>query len=271
MKIITILLFTIFSQVSLAQHKLEKIWETDTIVAVPESVLFQNSNTMYVSLIDGAPWDADGKGGVARMTAEGKNYEGSWITGLNAPKGLGIRGQQLYVADLSEVVVIDTKNSSIIKKIAIPGASGLNDLTVSENGTLYVSDSRTGKIWKIDNDMPEVFLDSVRGVNGLKAVGNELIVAAGRSFLKVDQQKKQTQIAELPQGGDGIEPVGNGDYIVTSWIGQVYYVYADGKVETMLDTSKEKINSADIGYDPLSRIVFVPTFNAKTVAAYRLK
>jgi len=39
----------------------------------------------------------------------------------------------------------------------------------------------------------------------------------------------------------------------------------------LLDTSKEKKNTADIGYDPVKRIVYVPTFNAKTVVAYQLK
>src|SRR5262245_46525362 len=48
------------------QHQLEKLWETDTIVAVPESVLPDfKQGILYISLIDGGGWDADGKGGVA--------------------------------------------------------------------------------------------------------------------------------------------------------------------------------------------------------------
>lgn len=93
----------------------------------------------------------------------------------------------------------------------------------------------------------------------------------GKSFFSVNQQKQKTKIAELPQGGDGIEPVGNGDYIATSWAGLIYYVHADGRVETMLDTSKDKKNTADIGYDPVNKIIYVPTFNAKTVVGYQLK
>ena len=39
------------------------------VVATPESVLpdFKN-NLLYVSLIDGGPWDVDGKGGIGHMT-----------------------------------------------------------------------------------------------------------------------------------------------------------------------------------------------------------
>jgi hypothetical protein len=252
-------------------HKLVKLWETDTIVAIPESVLPDaKKNIFYVSLIDGAPWDMDGRGGIAILGPASKQYNGSFTTGLNAPKGLGIVGNALYAADVSEVVKINTVNGKVEKKIAIPDAKGLNDITVDRKGVVYVSDSRTGKIWQIKNDQPALFLENITGVNGLKAIGNDLLIGGGKSFLKADQNKKLSTIAELPQPIDGIEPVGNGDYLLTTWIGAIYYVTKDGKVETLLDTSAEKVNTADIGYDPVKRIVYVPTFNAKRVVAYKL-
>lgn len=251
--------------------KLEKLWETDAVIAIPESVLHAGKKKVYVTLIDGAPWEADGKGGVGVMNAKGENYNGTWITGLNAPKGMGLKGKKLYVADLSELVVINTKKGLIEKKIAIPGATGLNDVTITDKGIIYVSDSRTGKVWRVENETPVLYLDSLTGVNGLKAVGDVLLIAAGKSFISVNAQKQKTKIAELPQGGDGIEPIGNGDYLVTTWSGQVYYVHANGKVDIILDTMAEKKNTADIGYDPKKRIMYVPTFNAKTVVAYMVK
>src|SRR4030095_7515403 len=190
---------------------------------------------------------------------------------LNAPKGLGMYGNRLYAADISEVVVIDIANGKIEKKIPIEGATGLNDITVAENGVVYVSDSRMAKIWKIENDQPSLFLDSMRGVNGLKAIGSDLYIASGKNFVKADSKKNITKVAELEQGGDGIEPVGNGDFIVTAWGGWIWYVQADGKIQTLLDTHLDKKNTADIGYDPDKKIVYVPTFNAKTVVAYQLK
>jgi hypothetical protein len=43
--------------------KLEKLWETEPVVKVPESVLvYDGGKKLYVSLIDGGGWDADGKG-----------------------------------------------------------------------------------------------------------------------------------------------------------------------------------------------------------------
>jgi hypothetical protein len=268
--ILTIALIFLLASAEAQQHQLQKLWETDTIVAIPESVLYTKDG-MFVSLIDGAPWEADGKGGIAKIGTDGKNYNGTWIAGLHAPKGLGIYGNNLYAADMGDVVVVDISKGAIAKRIAVPGANGLNDITVSDKGVVYVSDSRTGKVWKIENDNPQLFMDSVRGVNGLKAVGDNLLVAAGRSFISVNPQKQVTKIAELPMGLDGIEPIGNGDYLTTAWNGFVYYVYADGRIETLLDATKDKKNTADLGYDPVKKILYVPTFNAKTVIAYQLK
>lgn len=268
--IFAITLILLLNSANAQQHQLQKLWETDTTIAIPESVLYTKDG-MFVSLIDGAPWEADGKGGIARIAIDGKNYNGKWISGLNAPKGMGILGSNLYVADMSDVVVIDIKKGAVQKRIAIPGANGLNDVTISDKGSVYVSDSRAGRIWKIDSDNPQLFMDSVPGVNGLKAVGDNLLVGAGKSFISVNPQKQVTKIAEAPQGLDGIEPIGNGDYLTTSWSGFVYYINADGRVETLLDATKDKKNTADIGYDPMKRIVYVPTFNGKTIAAYQLK
>lgn len=272
MKSILAICFIVLSLFTYAQkHTLKQLWQTDSIVAVPESVLFDaKSGMLYVALIDGEPWGADGKGGIARLNSDGTGYDSSWITGLSAPKGMGIRGNRLYVADISNVAVIDIANKKIEKTIAIDSATGLNDVTISDNGIVYVSDSKTAKIWRIEGDKPALYLENMQGVNGLKAIKNDLIIASGKAFVKADAAKKLTTIAELPQGGDGIEPVGNGDYLVSSWPGYVFYVARDGKLETILETHADKKQTADIGYDPVKKIMYVPTFFAKTVTAYKL-
>ena len=251
---------------------LEKVWETDTIFAIPESVLpDMKNNILYVSLINGSAWENDGIGGIGKLSPDGKTYDSTWITGLNAPKGMGIFKNNLYAADNSEVVVIDMQEGKVSRKIKIEGASGLNDITVDSKGIVYVSDSRTAEIWRIENNIPTLFLENIKGVNGLKAIGKDLYIGAGKDFLKADANKKLSTIAELPQGIDGVEPVGNGDFILTAWSGYVYYVTAAGKVHTLLETHQEKINTADIGFDPKTRMLYIPTFFAKKIVAYRLK
>jgi hypothetical protein len=262
----------LFLSVRSQTHSLEKVWETDSIVATPESVLADTKNgVLYVSLIAGSPWEKDGKGGIAKLNDDGTHYDSMWVTGLSAPKGLGIYKNNLYAADINEVAVIDIPTHAIKKRISIDSAQGLNDITISDKGIVYVSDSRTAKIWRIENDKPTVFLEYMQGVNGLKAVKEDLIIASGKTFLKADSQKKLTNIAEIPEPVDGVEPVGNGDYIVSAWSGYIFYVHSNGNVETLIDTHEQKRNTADIGYNPATKMVYVPTFLAKTVSAYRLK
>jgi hypothetical protein len=254
------------------KHSLTQLWSTDQIVNTPESVLPDlKNNLLYVSLIEGGPWDVDGKGGIGHMTTSGTKYDSLWISGLNAPKGLGMYKDKMYAADISEVIVVDIPKGRIIKKIPVEGASGLNDITVTDKGVVFVSDSKTGRIWKIEDEKPTLYLENVTGANGLKAVKDGLVYAKGPALMIVDDKKQIRQIADIGHDIDGIEPIGNGDYLATSWVGYIYYVYANGQTELLLDTHTEKKNTADIGYDQVKKIVYVPTFFDKRIVAYQLK
>lgn len=255
------------------QHQMEKIWETDSVMRVPESVLYDSGkDVLYVAMMDGQPGAADGKGGIAKLSPTGKIIDLNWISGLNAPKGMAIHGGKLYAADLTEVVVIDLNTNKIDRRIAVDSAKFLNDVTVDAKGVLYVSDSRTSKIHRIANNTVSDYLVDVKGVNGLRAIKNDLFILAGGSLLKADQQKKMVTIATgMEKSTDGIEPTLDGNYIVSCWSGNVYYVFANGKTELMLDTREQKINAADIGFNPAKNIIYVPTFFKNSVAAYQLK
>lgn len=253
-----------------AQHSLEKIWESDTTIAIPESVLF-SKNMLYISLIDGQPWDADGRGEIAKMDKNGKVLDATWVTGLNAPKGMGLWGKKLYVADISEVIVINTASGKVEQKIAVEGATGLNDITVDKAGIVYVSDSKLGNVHKITKGKAELYQTGLKGVNGLKAVDNSLYMLTANDVLLVGPDKKLVTVATTEIGGDGIEPVGNGDYIISCWPGLIYYMDKAGKLEIMLDTREQKRNTADIGFNHADKIVYVPTFFKKSIVAYKLK
>jgi hypothetical protein len=58
---------------------------------------------------------------------------------------------------------------------------------------------------------------------------------------------------------------------LTAWAGYIWYAHADGRIETLLETHQQKKNTADIGFDQQKKIIYVPTFIAKTLVAYQLK
>ncbi|HSC55480.1 MAG TPA: hypothetical protein VLC98_17760 [Phnomibacter sp.] len=271
-KIYCCLLLSLICFSSFSQHSLEKIWETSPVIATPESVLPDlKKGILYISLIDGAPWEADGKGGVAILKLDGTIVDTAFITGLNAPKGMGQYKKRLYIADINQVVVVDIKKKQIEKKIPVDSAVALNDISVDDNGVVFVSDSKTGKVHKLQKDQVTLYASGLEGLNGLKCIGSDLYALSGKSFVKIDAQQNRTTLASLIQGGDGMEPIGNGDFIASSWVGLIYYVTKSGQVDILLDSREQKKNTADIGYDPATRILYVPTFNAKTVVAYKVK
>ena len=275
-KLAFLLSFTTILLSATAQHQLVKLWESDTILKVPESVLFDGKNkVLYITNIDGKePWGKDGKGSVGKVGLDGKIIAVDWVSGLSAPKGMGLHKNKLYVADLTELVVIDIDKGTIIERIAIEGAAGLNDVSAEENGTVYVSDSRARRVYEVKDGKAAVLLDSskLKGPNGvLKHKGSLYVLDAGTMY-RMEKDGSLAKLAEGMEGGtDGIENVTGSDYLVSTWSGVVYYVNADGTKQVLLDGREQKINSADIGYDAAKRIVYIPTFWKNSVVAYELK
>lgn len=253
-----------------AQHKLKKLWSTDTVLLIPESVL-PAKEVLYVSLIDGGAWARDGKGSVGKLTKTGKIISQTWISGLNAPKGLGKYGDMLYVADLDEVVEISISKGQVVRKLAIKDAENLNGITVGKNGVLYVSDTKKNCVFKVQNNNATLYLDNLKSANGLKAIGDKLYILTGDGMYVSENGKTLTKICALEHGGDGIEPIGNGDFLVTEWAGYLYYVKKEGNKQLMLDTHVTTGRTADIGYDAATRTVYVPTFLGKSVVAYKVE
>src|SRR5580698_5063909 len=105
-----------------------------TGLAEPESVLYDADNDRYlVSNINGKPGDKDNNGFISALSPDGTVTTLKWIEGgkklkLNAPKGLAIVGEVLYVADIDVVRKFDLKTGASKGSIAFPGATFLNDL-----------------------------------------------------------------------------------------------------------------------------------------------
>ncbi len=257
-----------------AQHSVTKLWETDTLLKVPESVLFDaDNNVLYVSNIDGTDgWAKDGKGSIAKVGLDGKIIAVEWVTGLNAPKGLGMYKGKLLAADIDEIVVIDIKKGVIERKVPIEGAKGLNDISIGSDGIVWVSDSKNNVIYRVNNDKSSVYVQNLKGANGVLKRGNDFFIVDAGSVLKVNDDKTVTKISDGMEGGtDGIENFTGNDFLVSCWQGALWYVHADGTKELLFDGKAEKTNTADIGFDPKTKIVYVPTFWRNSVIAFQVK
>lgn len=257
---------------------LEKIWESDTILATSESVFYDKSaNVLYVSCINGVPPNAqDEDGFIAKISPkDGSIIELQWITGLDAPKGMGKVGNKLYVTNIDEVVIIDIATATISERISVEGAQFLNDITTDADGNVYISDSNTNKIHLLTSTGElSTWLESedLGGPNGLYHNGHQLMLATFGigDFRAIDFGSKSVQpVTDSIPGGDGIVKVGK-DYLVSNWNGEVYFITSSWEKEKLLDTKESGANAADIEFDLETSTLFVPTFFGNQVVAYKL-
>lgn len=281
----TTMAFLLFAASTAVAEPIE-LWRVQGL-SNPESVLFDPSaNILYVSNIAGNPTDKDGKGFISRLSTDGKIETLEWAKGLDAPKGLALAGNRLYVSDIDQLVAIDTATGAVAKRWPAAGAKFLNDVIADANGRVFVSDMVTNQIWQLNGDQFAVWLEDAKleNPNGLRIDGDKLIVASWGvmepdfstkipgHLLAVDLASKE--IADLgdpkPVGNlDGLEPDGVGGWYVSDWMsGGLYHAGPDGRAEQVLDLPQ---GSADIGIMPADRVVLVPMMNEGEVVAYRVE
>ena len=259
--------------------KLVKAWETDTTLRVPESVLFDGKSTLYVANIDGEADALDGAGFISKVSLDGKIENLHWADGLNAPKGMGIYKNKLYVTDVYRLVVINLATGQAEKTYDSMAQKGafLNDVTVAKNGTVYVSDSRADKIYRLQADKWTLWMDGAQlnNPNGVLAVGKDRLMIGSTkigALRAVDlATKTMTTIADGMAVTDGIVSDGRDGYFVSDWNGQVFHVNGGGEKQQLLDTRKEKVSSADIEYVQKKKLLIVPTFFSNKLVAYRVE
>ncbi|MFA9392282.1 MAG: hypothetical protein ACERKD_20900 [Prolixibacteraceae bacterium] len=267
--ILFLLLFVTYS--SFAQ-KLEKIWSSPAVLKTPESVLFNKEfNTVFIANMGGESDKNDGDGFIAQMNLKGEITNLNWVSGLNDPKGMALWKGKLYVADKNELVVIDIKTAKVDHKYLAENAKFLNDVTVSDKGVIYVSDMKDQAIYSFSNGEFKMWLQNNKlpWVNGLWAEGNKLY-AGNNSVWEIDIASKEMKELFNETGGvDGLETIGNGNFIFSNWGGKIY-VSDHGKVVKLIDNSEAKGHTADLDYIPESYMVLVPTFFENNVDAYKL-
>jgi sugar lactone lactonase YvrE len=260
-----------------APVSLTKLWQSDTLLRTPESVQYDaQRQQLYVANINKVNVEnPDGDGFISILSTDGKISNLKWARGLNDPKGMGIMGNSLFVADLKDLVEIDLKTGSILKRHPAINSVMLNDVSVSPRGEIFVSDSRGHKLYRYADGKLELFVDdpNLQGPNGVFAEKDYMIVAsAGTGNLwKLDYAtKKYTSWAMTNKTADGILRYGD-DYLISCWHGEVYYVKPDGKVWKLIDSKEPQTNTADFGYIPKTKTVLIPNFYKNTVTAYQVK
>lgn len=160
--------------------ELTPLWQVDNFDQ-PESVVAATAEkVIYVSNINGQPTELNGKGYISKLSLDGEILEKHWLGNLNAPKGMAIHGDYLYIADMQQVHQVSISQARIIKQFQVNQAKMLNDITIADDGTVYISDLLGGGIYHIvDNQIAPWFKhEKLPHPNGLLWQQGEVFVAS---------------------------------------------------------------------------------------------
>jgi len=245
--------------------------KTEGGFATPESILCDHQSDVYlVSNINGKPDDKDDNGFISKLSPDGEIIEQKWIDGesaevsLNAPKGMAIHGEDLFVADIDTLRIFDRQTGSPKEQIEISAASFLNDVAVDGQGNVYVTDSSEDTVFKVLNDRTYTELvrgDPLTGPNGLAVYDSLIWVTVGseKKIVGLTQQGEAAKERTTPVDGlDGLVILEDGTFIVSSWSGEaVYRAAPEGEFEELFANLKAP---ADIGFDATRNAVLIPLF-----------
>ncbi|WP_340679920.1 hypothetical protein [Paraglaciecola sp.] len=249
----------------------------------PESALLNSvTNEILISSMNGNALELNGKGYISRVSTSGKLLQKYWVKGLNAPKGMGLYAQKLYIADMQQLHVVDTTTGNIITSYFADNSKMLNDVSIDESGIVYVSDILGGSIYRLQGDKLEKWFSTplIEHPNGLLVDQGSLYVANWGQGLHEDfstdklgkvyrlsllNPHSQIEIVSDELGNlDGLVSY-KGKIIVNDWVnGNVFRIH-NGQSELLFNAGK---GVADIGI--YNDVLLLPMMFDNRIDTYKL-
>lgn len=254
-------------------------------LASPNSMIVdRRTGDYFISNINGDPAARDGNGFITKLDGTGrvialKFIDGSKGAPLHAPKGLAIVGDFLFVTDIDHVKGYDKATGQLQFDLDLTplGATFLQDLTRDAQGTLYVSDSRSNVIAKIEPLHRYAVTVLAKGAqlgqpNGLAVnpITQRLVMVSGAEggVYEVGPTGALTPIvARRFHHPDGVDFDADGVLYVSSLTDGIIYKIVNGAASVW----KEHLTTpADIGIDRRRRRLLVPSLSGNSVTTIPL-
>ena len=266
--------------------------------STPESVLHDSTQDIYfVSNINGSPTAKDNNGFISRVRPDGAIENLKFIEGgragvtLNAPKGLAVNGDTLWVADIDVVRAFNARTGALVDSVKLDslGVVFLNDVTVAATGAIYITDTGIrfddvgnvlhpgpDRVFRIGPDRKVTVAargDSLGWPNGITVdpVGKRFIIVsygATKSVLAWKPGDKAPKVIAKGAGGfDGVVVAGT-RILVSSWADSTVSAYETGQ-EVKVITGVP--SPADIGYDAKRNRVLIPILTGNRVEIWQLR
>lgn len=251
----------------------------------PEAVRYDPAADVYfVSSIVGGPGTKDGAGFISRVGADGTVQSLRFIESgkngvtLNAPKGMALTGDTLWVADIDVVRGFHRTTGAPLATVDLApnGAIFLNDIAIGPDGARYVTDTgitfdtagemiHTGpdRIFRVEGTSVTVAAEGAAlGLpNGIAARPSGGFVLAPNGMTTVQRWSGPGGVpeteAEGPGSYDGVEVLADGRLLISSWADSTVYEVRESVMRPLV----HGVNSpADIGVDTRRGNVAIPLF-----------
>lgn len=249
----------------------------------PEAVRYDADQDVYFVANFGPAADEqrDGNGFISRVGPDGAIEALRFITGtearpLHMPRGMALLADTLWVADVDGIHAFHRRTGEAVAFVDFrplePGF--LNDIDTDGSGTLHVTDTGRGRVYRVDGRTPGIAVEDDR-----TGPPNGITWDAGRSaFLLAPWQGGRvirawapdagfSDVVDLPGGNfDGIEVVG-GRIVVASQNDSTLWLVESGvpRPAARLDG-----RPADIGLDAGRGRVAIPYISRNLVEIWAL-
>ena len=249
----------------------------------PEAARFDPELGVYfVANINGKPDGKDGNGYISRITRDGQVDSLKFIAGgrggvtLNAPKGMAIAGDTLWVADIDAVRAFDKRTGKPLATVSLgKEAKFLNDAAVGPDGAIYFTDTGANRVFRVAGGKATVALESkeLQGPNGItwdSAASKFLIVPfQGKSISRwAPGDSVPTAVVEGPGQMDGVEPLGDGRFVVTTWTDSSVFILEGDEISKLVGGLP---SAADLAVDVEGGRLAVPLLMENRVEFLDLK
>jgi len=266
----------------------------------PESVVADPSGSrFFVSNVGEklAPMARDGDGFISEVSPDGRVLRRTFLPArgevLNAPKGMAITGNILYVTDMDRIVGFDLETRKKVFELDLSSekTAFLNDLVLSDDSTLFVSATDTGKIYRVSlGERPGYSLvaEGIRGPNGLfyDAEFNLLYVVGFGRPGRPDGELGVVFLSDDPPSYgaltrplgflDGVALLPDGRVIFSDWVsfsgtGTLRAYDLDTAKLSEVELSEDARGPADFFFDAKTGMLWLPRMVEGTVAVERLR
>lgn len=236
-----------------------------------ESCTFDPQRNLILAMNAGIGNDLqENDGYVSLINPDGSVHTAKWIGAtrdgltLHHPLGSAIQGRTLYTVDGTVLRTFDLDSGAPQQAIELEGASFLNGIGVSADGTAYISNTRPPeRIYKVTaNGEVSVFVEGapLATPNGVAIDGDGNVVVvniADNAVLTFDQDGELINTEHAAESGnDGLVITENGTkYVSSVRFGSVSRIRAGEEAEIIASGIP---SAASMCYDSVQRQLVIP-------------